>query len=184
MNPMPDRSSQGVYARSTAPGEFAGRLALTVLLSFFLLVPGIGATGQTQSDLRLSGTFRPSGPPEDPVRTKVGSACVVDLRQNYDLEGSLAGEMKIDYRIFVDGDCTKPPGTFDEHWISYGTYAVLIRETKFKGALTSIATVRAGGSIDGTLTLDGELSAELHVSGNFKDSYVSYSGTQISPESQ
>jgi len=132
----------------------------------------------------LAGTFRPSGPPEKPVRTKVGSGCVVDLKQNYTMDGSLTGQMKIDYRIFVDGDCTKPPGTFNEHWISYGTYAVRNRETKFTGALSYIATVRAGGNIDGTLTLDGELSVELQVSGNFKDGYVSYSGTQIGPESQ
>jgi hypothetical protein len=43
---------------------------------------------------------------------------VVDLKQAYDVEGSLVGKMLIDYRIFVAGDCTKPPGTYDEHWIS------------------------------------------------------------------
>ncbi len=132
----------------------------------------------------FAGTFRPSGPPEKPVRTKVGSGCVVDLKQNYTMEGSLSGQMEIDYRIFVAGDCTRPPGTFDEHWISHGTYAVRAGETDYRGTLIYLATVKAGGAIEGTLTLDGGLSAELHVSGNFKDGHVSYSGTQISTQGQ
>ena len=86
--------------------------------------------------------------------------------------------MVIDFRIFVAGDCTKPPGTYDEHWISYGTYAVRVRETEYTGALIYLATVKAGGKVEGTLTLDGELSAELKVAGNLKDGYMNYSGAE------
>ena len=153
------------------------RLAIPMLCLLFVL-PAIGASGQFQAGSIVSGTFRPSGPPENPVRTKVGSGCVVDLKQRYQLEGSLAGEMEIDYRIFVSGDCTKPPGTFDEHWISHGTYAVRVGETDYTGALIYLATVKAGGQVEGKLTLDGGVSAELHVSGNFQDGYMSYSSTK------
>lgn len=159
------------------------RLAIRVLL-LLLFVSAIDALGQVQSDLKLSGTFRPSAPPEEPARRKVGSGCVVDLKQTYDLEGSLAGEMVIDFRIFVAGDCTRPPGTFDEHWISYGTYAVRAQQEEYRGALVYLATVKAGGKVKGTLTLDGELSAELEVTGNFEDGYMSYSGAKNSSKSK
>lgn len=153
------------------------RLAIRVLL-LLLLVSAIDAMGQAQTVLKLSGTFRPSAPPEELARRKVGTGCVVDLKQTYDLEGSLVGEMVIDFRIFVAGDCTKPPGTYDEHWISYGTYVVRVQETEYTGALIYLATVKAGGKVEGTLTLDGELSAELKVAGSFQDGYMSYSGSQ------
>ena len=154
---------------------FVRRLVRVLLLLLFL--PALDAMGQVQTELKLSGTFRPSAPPEEPARRKVGSGCVVDLMQTYDLEGSLVGEMVIDFRIFVAGDCTQPPGTFDEHWISYGTYVVRIRETEHAGTLIYLATVKAG-KVEGTLALGGELSAELEVVGNFEDGYLSYSGAQ------
>lgn len=87
--------------------------------------------------------------------------------------------MEIDFRIFVSGDCAQAPGTYDEHWISYGTYAVRVDDAEYAGALIYLATVKAGGMVEGTLTLDGEFSAELNVAGNFKDGYMSYTGTEI-----
>jgi len=153
-------------------------------LFLLLFLPAIHAMGQVQTELRLSGTFRPSAPPEEPARKKVGSGCVVDSKQTYDIVGSLVGEMAIDFRIFVAGDCTRPPGTFDEHWISYGTYVVRVQEMEYTGALIYLATVKAGGKVEGTLTLDGEFSAELKVAGNFEDGYLSYSGAQNSSGSK
>jgi hypothetical protein len=154
------------------------RLAICVLL-LILSLQATGAIGQIQPELKVSGTFRPSSPPEQPVRRKVGSGCVVELVQAYDLEGALVGKMEINFRIFVSGDCTKAPGTYDEHWISYGTYAVRVGDAEYTGELTYLATVRAGGKVQGTLTLDGELSAELKVSGNLDDGFMSYAGSQI-----
>lgn len=149
-----------------------------------LCLPALAAAGQVTSASELSGTLQPSGPPVEPVRRQVGSACVVDLVQGYDLKGSLVGKMKIDYRIFVAGDCTQPPGTFDENWIAYGTYAVRIGNAKATGALIYLAAVKAGGRVQGTLTLDGGLPAQLEVVGNFKDGYLSYASAQTDPASQ
>jgi hypothetical protein len=154
------------------------RLTSRLLLLIFFL-PAIGAIGQT----KVSGTFRPSGPPKGVVRTKVGGDCVVDLKQGYGLEGSLVGEMEIDFHIFISGDCTKAPGTFDENWISYGTYAIRVGDTEYTGALIYLAKVKAGGKVDGTLTLDGEFSADCKIDGNFADGYMSYIGVQITSKS-
>jgi hypothetical protein len=137
-------------------------------------MPAIGAVGQVRTEPKLSGTFRPSAAPEKHSRRKVGSDCVVDLEQSYSVDGSLVGEMVVDYRIFVAGDCTKPPGTYAEHWISYGTYAVQAQREKYTGTLSYLATVKAGGKVEGTLTLDGELSAKLEVDGNFENGYMTY----------
>lgn len=153
------------------------RFAIQVL-PWFLLPPAIGAIRPVQSQSTLSGTFRPSTPPENPTRRTVGSGCVVDLKQAYALDGSLVGKMVVDFRIFVAGDCTRPPGTFDEHWIAYGTYTVRVRETEYTGALIYLATAKAGGKVEGTLTLGGELPAELEVAGNFSDGYMRYSSAE------
>lgn len=155
------------------------RHVATFLLLLMSSLLAIDAIGQAQSELEVSGTFRPSSPPQGPVRRKVGSSCVVDLKQGYALEGSLVGEMELDFRIFVSGDCTKAPGTYDEHWISYGTYDLRLDDAQYTGELIYLATVKAGGKVEGTLTLDGQLSAELQVAGNFKDGYMKYTGTKI-----
>ena len=86
--------------------------------------------------------------------------------------------MVIDFRIFVAGDCTKPPGTYDEHWISYGTYTVRVQDTEYTGTLTYLAPVKAGRKVEGTLTTDGEFSAALNVAGHFEDGYMSYSSAK------
>jgi hypothetical protein len=148
------------------------------VLFWLVLLPAIGAVGQVRPESKLVGTFRPSAAPEELTRSKVGSGCVVDIKQAYDVQGSLVGEMVIDFRIFVAGDCTKPPGTYDEHWISYGTYVIRVQGTECSGALIYLGTVRADGKVEGTLMLDGELSAELKVTGDFEDGYMSYSDAQ------
>jgi len=151
------------------------QLTIVVLISI-ASVAASSAIGQVQSGPTLSGTFRPSGPPKEPERRIVGPGCVVDLEQGYDFEGSLVGEMQIEFRIFVAGDCTKAPGTYDEHWISYGTYAVRIEGAEYRGVLTYLATAKAGGKVEGRLTLDGGVSAELEVTGDFSDGFMSYKG--------
>jgi hypothetical protein len=159
------------------------QVAIRVLL-MLLFVPAIEANGQAQPEPALSGTFRPSAPPGEPARKSVGSGCVVDLTQVYDLEGSLIGEMTIDFRIFVGGDCAKPPGTFDEHWISHGTYVVRVQGTEYEGALIYLATVRAGGKVEGTIKMNGGLSAELKVAGRIQDGFMRYSGVGDGSESR
>ena len=147
---------------------------LTSRVLIFLLLAA--AFGRAHSAQNPTGTFRPSAPPEQPTRKKVGAECVVDLKQAYDVAGSLVGKMLIDFRIFVAGDCTMPPGTFSEHWIAYGTYDVRTGDTQYIGDLTYLATVESGGLVDGTLTLAGQLSMKLNVKGNFKNGFMSYSG--------
>lgn len=156
------------------------RSAIRALL-LFAIMPAVGAHGQIRPEPSLSGTFRPSGAPEAPVRRRVGAGCVVDLTQAYHVAGALAGQMVIDFRIFVAGDCAKPPGTYDEHWIAYGTYVLRVHGTTHTGALTYLATVKAGGKVEGTLTLGGELSAVLEVVGDLDDGYLSYSSARGEP---
>lgn len=84
--------------------------------------------------------------------------------------------MEVDFRIFVAGDCTEPPGTHDEHWISHGTYAVRVEGEEATGTLIYLATVKVGGKVEGTLTLADDLAAELVVTGSFSDGFLSYDG--------
>jgi len=142
----------------------------------------VGELAPARPQTALSGTLRPSGPPKAPTRSVVGPACVVDLEQGYRLDGALAGEMQIDFRIYVAGDCAEPPGTHDEHWISHGTYAVRIEGEEATGTLIYLAKVKAGGKVEGTLTLAGDLAAELEVTGRFPDGFLSYAGRRTGSE--
>lgn len=152
---------------------------VTIVMLILMVSVAGSAFGQVQTGSMLAGTFRPSGPPKGPERRIVGPGCVVDLEQGYDLNGSLVGEMQIAFRIFVAGDCTTPPGTHEEHWISYGTYVIRTQEAEYRGALTYLATAKAGGKVEGRLTLDGEVSAELEVTGDFSDGFMTYNGTRV-----
>lgn len=152
---------------------------LTILVLILMVSAAGSAFGQVQTGPMLVGTFRPSGPPKGPERRRVGPGCVVDLEQVYDVEGSLVGEMQLDFRIYVVGDCTKSPGTYDEHWISYGTYTIRTQDAEYRGALTYLATAKAGGKVEGRLTLDGEVSAELDVTGEFADGFMNYKGMRL-----
>lgn len=138
------------------------------------------ALSQTTSyGVAVSGTFRPAAPPQEPVRRIVGESCVVDLKQSYSVDGSFTGVMHIDFRIFVAGDCAQPPGTHDERWIAHGTFAVRSEGSEYSGTLIYLADVISGGAVSGSMTLAGELSAELEVEGTFEDGYMRYKGMRI-----
>lgn len=137
------------------------------------------ATGQTGGETEACGIFAPAGSPlERPVRVDVGGRCVVDLRQAYDMSGTLSGSLEIDYRILVYGPCEVPPviGKYDEEWIAHGTFTGKINESAVSGSLTYTAQVRAGGDVEGRILLGGGLDGELAVFGNFGDGKLSYHG--------
>ena len=137
------------------------------------------APRQTRSEMEVSGTFAPAGIPlEQPVRVDAGGNCVVDLRQAYDISGTLSGSLEIDYRILVYGPCETPPviGKYDEEWIVHGTFTGTINGPAASGSLTYTAQVQAGGDVEGRILLGGGLDGELAVSGNFGDGELSYDG--------
>ncbi|MEZ5558642.1 MAG: hypothetical protein R3E86_08900 [Pseudomonadales bacterium] len=124
------------------------------------------------------GTFKPSGPPDHPSRYEIGDICIVDLEQSYDVEGTLAGSMTIDFRIFVEGPCGAPPGTYEEHWIAHGHYHFEnSRQTSGQGSLAYVAVVSAGGEVSGDLTFAGELEGDLKIDGRFQDGAMHYEGS-------
>lgn len=156
--------------------------------STFLLVPGflvlLGTTAPAQAtvtDIQVSGTFKPAGPPDHPVRTEVGDTCVVDLGQRYTIDGTITGTMQIDFRIFVAGPCGAPPGTFEEHWIARGRYSVRVGESTREGPLVYLADVKAGGRVDGRLTLAEGVQGGLEVQGNFNEGVMRYRGRLTVP---
>lgn len=124
-----------------------------------------------------SGTIAPLGPPaRPPVRVDAGGACVVDLVQDYTIEGALTGELSIDYRILVAGPCGSPAGTFEEEWIAHGTFSGTALGQKVTAGLLYTADVTAGGFVEGTMIFDGGVDGELEISGEFVDRQLSYSG--------
>jgi hypothetical protein len=100
----------------------------------------------------------------------------VDLKQAYTITGTLTGAMVIDYRILVAGPCGSPAGTFDEDWIAYGTFDGTIKGVSASGALTYTAHVKAGGQVDGQITLGQGIDGVLRVHGNFSDGKLTYEG--------
>lgn len=144
-----------------------------VLMSLALVGWVTGAEAQEE----VSGTFAPAGPPLGEVsRVDAGGACVVDLVQGYEVEGSLSGEFEANYRIFVDGPCGSPAGTFEEEWIAFGRFEGRINGTPRSSSLWYRAEVAAGGRIEGTIGLEGPPGGELQVSGDFSDQRLSYVG--------
>jgi len=84
------------------------------MVALAALVFGAGA-GAARGQVQVSGSIAPEGPPVgDVVRADAGDACIIDLVQGYSIEGSLSGQLEIDYRIFVAGPCGSPQGTFEE----------------------------------------------------------------------
>lgn len=140
------------------------------------------AAGQIPtSEVAASGTLRPAGPPEGLARARIGETCVVDLTQEYVLDGTLAGGMEIDYRIFVAGPCGSPPGTYDEQWIAHGRYRLAVEGAEFEGPLVYLGQVEAGGSVEGTIRVADALEATLAVSGKFEDGTLVYRGIMTRP---
>ncbi len=124
-----------------------------------------------------SGAIVPNGPPERrPVRVDAGGACVVDLVQDYTVDGALVGELSIDYRILAAGPCGSPAGTFNEEWIAHGTFSGTALGQQATAVLLYTARARSGGSVDGTIVLRGSVEGELKISGEFADRQLSYRG--------
>jgi hypothetical protein len=147
------------------------------------LLLGTTASAQTTgTDMQATGTFKPAGPPDHPVRTQVGDVCIVDLGQRYTIDGTITGTMQIDYRIFVAGPCGAPPGTYDEQWIARGRYSVHVGEPVREGPLGYLASVTSKGRVEGRITLAEELRGTLEVRGNFNDGVMQYRGRLTVPE--
>lgn len=141
-----------------------------------VLVSGLSGTA-AQGQAPASGSIAPTGPPTgDVVRVDAGGACVIDLVQRYAIEGTLTGSLSVDYRIFVDGPCGSPAGTFDEHWIARGTFEGMLEGSSAKANLWYRADVEAGGKVDGTMSFAGDFSGDLSVAGNFADGRLTYAG--------
>ena len=148
----------------------------------FLFTLGTAASAQpASSGLEASGTFKPAGPPDQPERVQVGDSCVVDLGQRYTVDGTLAGTMQIDFRIFVAGPCGAPPGTYEEHWIARGRYSVHVGESTREGPLVYLADGKAGGHVEGRITLAEELRGTLEVQGSFSEGVMHYRGRLTVP---
>jgi hypothetical protein len=103
---------------------------------------------------------------------------VIDLKQAYDVSGTLSGSLKIDYRILVYGPCEVPPvlGKYDEEWIACGRFDVNADGSARSATLTCTARVRAGGEVEGQMVLRGGMNGVLAVSGSFADGKPSYRG--------
>lgn len=124
-----------------------------------------------------SGAFAPEGPPvQGPVRVDAGGACIVDLVQGYRITGALEGELELDYRIFVDGPCGSPVGTYDEEWIAHGTFQGTAWGDAATATLWYRAHVAAGGVVEGRMNLAGTVAGEVAVSGRFSEGRLSYQG--------
>lgn len=134
--------------------------------------------GVAQDQEAASGTFAPAGSPtSEVVRVDAGGACIIDLAQRYEIIGTLLGELQIDYRIFVNGPCGSPQGTFDEYWIARGTFTGTVEEGAASASFWYRADVAAGGDVSGTMRFAGDVVGELAVSGRFSEGRLSYQGT-------
>lgn len=103
-------------------------------------------------------------------------SCIVELRQTYDISGSLTGVLNIDFRIAVMGPCGALPGTYEEYWIAHGRYDLKIQGSSLKGHLSYIADVKAGGDVQGKIDLAGGGAGTIKVEGDFQEG-MKYHGT-------
>jgi steroid delta-isomerase-like uncharacterized protein len=127
--------------------------------------------------VEASGSIAPSGSPQKkPERISAGKSCIVNLIQPYKVSGTLTGTVEFNYRILVKGPCGSPPGTFDEEWIAYGTFSGTVKGTAASGNMSYVASVKAGGKVDGQIMLGQGLEGKLQVYGNFSDGSLSYKG--------
>lgn len=154
------------------------------------LVVALGSRNQDLADQpvasvqenEVSGMFTPTGPPSvPPVRIEAGQSCIVDLKQSYNISGTLTGNLEIDYRILVEGPCGSPPGTFDEEWIAYGKFSGSVNGSAANGNLSYTAQVKAGGDVEGQMVFGRGLEGRLLISGNFGDGKLFYRG-QVNEE--
>ena len=127
--------------------------------------------------LEASGTFSPSGPPlEKPVRIAIGESCVVEVKQSYNITGTLIGKLEIDFRILVNGPCSEKPGTYQEEWIAFGSFDGTVDGSESSAEFTYTANVKAGGDVDGKIIFREGIEGELIVEGNFKERKLQYKG--------
>jgi hypothetical protein len=110
------------------------------------------------------------------VRVDAGDACVIDLVQAYAIDGSLSGQLEIDYRIFVAGPCGSPQGTFAEYWIARGTFDGAVSGRPTTASFWYRADVEVGGVVDGTMRLAGDVGGSLSIAGRFSDGRLTYQG--------
>lgn len=150
-------------------------LNLVVLSGITAQEPNAPSTAKSQPQL-VQGTMVPTGPPiKKPVLIEAGKSCIVELVQGYAMTGSLNASLEVDYRIWVQGPCGSPPGTFDEEWIAFGSIAEKEGEG-WRGNLTYIATVKAGGLVQGQMEFGQGLEGELKIQGKFSDGRLAYEG--------
>lgn len=124
----------------------------------------------------VSGVIIPQGPPSrTPVRLDAGAGCVVDVAQDYSLQGDLEGSLSIDFRILVHGPCGSPPGTFDEEWIAHGESAGTVMGQSYSTLLTYVAGVE-DGDILGVIVFGPGLAGRLEIVGRFEQRRLRYSG--------
>ena len=149
------------------------RVATTVVAALLVVGGPCGLAAQTSA----SGTIAPVGPPAvSPVRVDAGGACVVDLVQEYRIDGTLSGKLSVDYRILVAGPCGSPAGTYSEEWIAHGTFSGSARGEGVDATVLYTARVAAGGSVDGTMVVRGGVDGQLEVVGDFADQRLAYRG--------
>ncbi len=158
------------------------RLVVFALVWSLLSLSGIVAQESTAPSKEESqpqavkGFLVPTGPPiVKPVLTEAGKSCVVELVQGYEMTGTISASLEVDYRIWVQGPCGSPPGTFDEEWIALGSIAEKVKEG-WTGNLTYIATVQAGGLVQGQMEFGHGLEGELRIEGKFGDGRLGYEG--------
>jgi hypothetical protein len=151
-------------------------------MSIYKIVPGflicfMLSYGNNISGNEAEGFIAPSGPPSKaPLKKDVGTGCLVELTQPYKISGTLSGSLEIDYRILVYGSCGKPPGTYDEEWIAYGSFNGTIEGKSGSGKFSYTANVKAGGDINGKMIFGQGVDGKLNVKGNFNDGKISYDG--------
>jgi uncharacterized protein (TIGR02246 family) len=128
-------------------------------------------------EIEIEGTFEPDGPPlKTPIRNEIGEGCIVEIKQPYNITGTLNGKLEIDSRILVYGPCGEPPGTYNEEWIAFGSFTGTIDGALRTGKFTYTANVKVGGDVEGKIIFGQGLEGELLVKGNFKDGKLSYYG--------
>ncbi len=162
--------------------KFAKDSVLTLAICVALACNSAGQdssseTGATSQEVEVSGTLTPVGPPLDaPTKIDIGKECIVELTKKYEISGTLSGAVQIDYRILVHGPCGVAPGTYDEDWIAYGTFVGSCQEEAMSCKFSYVASVKAGGNVEGRILLGRGLDGKLDVSGNFNDGMLRYKG--------
>ncbi len=173
-------ATPALVTRAAGPWALGAVAALVVSSSGGTIrsAPTASPPGATMT-AHATGTFAPVGPPIEPTRVDAGGHCVVDLRQRYDVSGTLEGSFLIDYRILTYGPCPEGPprpGTYEETWIAHGTFTGTFGEREIPADFTYTARVHRGGAVEGSIELGGGLKGDLAVTGVMAERVLSYDG--------